>query len=162
MAAAQLGPRNWGSMGDYDADDAGAPGGSRRRGWTLLLAVVAALAVGVGLGYVWRSATEPDQPPVAPPPVAAPPTTSPPVVPSPCVAIAQRGSDLLAQLDAAARAIGALDPAALRQVLDEVRRLRDELQREVDACRGQVGGTPAPAFPAPVPPAPVPLSLIHI
>jgi hypothetical protein len=93
--------------------------------------------------------------------VAAPPTTSPPVVPSPCVAIAQRGTDLLAQLDAAARAVGALDPAALRQVLDEVRRLRDELQREVDACRGQVGGAPAPASPGPeppsaVPPAPVP------
>jgi hypothetical protein len=140
-------------MGDYD--DAGASGGSRRRGVTLLLAVVAALAVGVGLGYVWRSATEPDPPPVAPPPVAAPPTTSPPVVPPQCVAIAQRGSDLLAQLDAAARAVGALDPAALRQVLDEVRRLRDELQREVDACRGQVGGTPAPVSPAPLSPAPV-------
>jgi hypothetical protein len=153
-------PRNRGSMGDYDydehTDDAGAPAGSRPRGWTLLLAVVAALAVGVGLGYVWRSVTEPDPPPVAPPPVAAPPTTPPPVVPSPCVAIAQRGTDLLAQLDAAARAVGALDPAALRQILDEVRRLRDELQREVDACRGQVGGAPAPASPGPVPPALVP------
>ncbi len=147
-------------MGDYDYDertnDAGASGGSRRRGWTLLLAVVAALAVGVGLGYVWRSVTEPDPLPAAPPPVAAPPTTPPPVVPSPCVAIAQRGTDLLAQLDAAARAVGALDPAALRQVLDEVRRLRDELQREVDACRGQVGGAPAPAPPVPEPPAAVP------
>jgi hypothetical protein len=153
-------PRNRGSMGDYDYDehtgDVGAPGGSRRRGWTLLLAVVAALTVGVGLGYVWRSATEPDPLPAAPPPVAAPPPTSPPVVPSPCVAIAQRGTDLLAQLDAAARAVGALDPAALRQVLDEVRRLRDELQREVDSCRGQVGGAPAPASPGPEPPAAVP------
>ena len=144
-------------MRDYDYgyhEDAGARGGSPRRGWRLLLSVVAALAVGVGLGYVWRSATEPDPPPVAPPPVAAPPTTSPPVVPAPCVAIGQRGSDLLAQLDAAARAVGALDPAALRQVLDEVRRLRDELQREVDACRGQVGDVPAPASPDPVPPMP--------
>jgi hypothetical protein len=151
-------------MGDYDYDehtnDAGAPGGSRRRGWTLLLAVVAALAVGIGVGYVWRSAIEPDPPPVAAPPVAAPLTTPPPVVPSPCVAIAQRGTDLLAQLDAAARAVGALDPAALRQVIDEVRRLRDELQREVDACRGQVGGAPAPATPAPATPAPVPPTLV--
>jgi hypothetical protein len=139
-------------MGDYD--DAGASEGSRRRGLTLLLAVVAALVVGVGLGYIWGSATAPNALPVAPPPVAAPPTTSPPVVPPQCVAIAQRGSDLLAQLDVAARAVGALDPAALRQVLDEVRRLRDELRREVESCRDQVGSTPAPVSPTPVAPAP--------
>jgi hypothetical protein len=123
---------------------AAAPERPRRRGWSLLLAVVAALAVGVGLGYLWRSATEPAPPPVAAPPAPAPPTTSPPAAPSPCAAIAQRGNDLLAQLEAAARAAGALDPAALRQVLDEVRRLRDELQRDVDACRGQTGAGPLP------------------
>jgi hypothetical protein len=142
-------------MRDYDEDE-DEPRGPRRRGWMLLLAVAAALVVGVGLGYVWRSATEPDPPPVAPPPMAAPPTTSPPVVPTSCVGIAQLGSDLLAQLDAAARAVGALDPAALRQVLDEVRRLRDELQREVDACRGQVGGPSASTPPTPAPPNLVP------
>jgi hypothetical protein len=132
-------------MGDYGYDyDAGAPGVSRRGRWWLLLAVVAALAVGVGLGYGWRSATGAEAPPAAPPPVAAPPTTSPPVVPPSCATIAQRGGELLAQLDAAARAASALDPAALRQILDEMRRLRDELQREVDACRSQVGGLPAP------------------
>jgi len=121
-------------MGDYD--DVG-PEGSRRRRWTFLLAVVAALAVGVGLGYVWRSVAEPTPAPApSPPPAAAPPTTPPPALPPPCAAIAQRGSNLLTQLDAAARAVGAFDPAALRQVLDEVRRLRDELQRDVDACRG--------------------------
>jgi hypothetical protein len=127
-------------MGDYDDADPGQPGGPRRRGWTLLLCVVAALVVGVGLGYLWRSVTEPAPLPQAPPPVAAPPTVTPtPAVPSPCVGVAQRGTDVLAQLDAAARAIGALDPTALRQVLDEVRRLRDEMQREIDACREQAG-----------------------
>jgi hypothetical protein len=137
-------------MGDYDdaddADDAVGSGGSRPRRWTAVLAVVAALAVGVGLGYLWRTVTEPASSP-GPPPAAAPPTTppaaAPTAAPSPCVAVAQRGSDVVAQLDAAAKAVAALDPAKLRQVLDEVRRLRDELQRDVDACRGQ-GGAPTP------------------
>ena len=146
--------RNRESMGDYDeADDAVGSGGSRPRRWTAVLAVVAALAVGVGLGYVWRSMTEPAPPPAAAPPAAAAPATPPPApttVPSPCIAVAQRGSDVLAQLDAAARAVAAVDPATLRQVLDEVRRLRDELQRDVDACRGQVSGGPPAVTPAPV------------
>jgi hypothetical protein len=146
-------------MGDYDdADDAVGSGGSRPRRWAAVLAVVAALAVGVGLGYLWRTVTEPAASPGGPPPAAAPPTTPPPAAPiaapSPCVAVAQRGSDVVAQLDAAAKAVAALDPAALRQVLDEVRRLRDELQRDVDACRRQ-GGAASPAPPA-VPPVSVP------
>ena len=117
--------------------------------------MVAALAVGVGLGYVWRSTTEPAPSPSAAPPATAapapPPPAAPTTVPSPCVAVAQRGSDVLAQVDAAARAVAAVDPATLRQVLDEVRRLRDELQRDVDACRGQASGGPAAVTPAPVP-----------
>ena len=127
-------------MGDYD--DADTTGPRSPRGWPVVVAVVAALVVGVGLGYLWRTATEPVPVAAPPAPVTAPPTTPAPVDTSPCVAVAQRGTDVLAQLDRAARAVGALDPAALRQVLDEVRRLRDELQREVDACRGQVGGAP--------------------
>ena len=127
-------------MGDYDDADPGEPRTPRRRGWAVLLGVVAALAVGVGAGYLWGSSTVPTAPVQQPPPVAAPPTTAPPVVvPSPCVAVAQRGTDVLAQLDAAAQAVGALDPAALRRVLDEVRRLRDEMQREISACREQAG-----------------------
>ncbi len=137
-------------MGDYDhAAEAGRP----RRRWWPFVAALAALVVGVGLGYLWRSATEPE--PVASPPTApvtAPPTpTPPPPDTSPCVAVAQRGTDMLAQLDRAAGAIGALDPATLRQVLDEIRRLRDELQREVDTCRGQFRGAPAPSAPVPGP-----------
>ena len=147
--------RNRESMGDYDeADDAVGSGGSRPRRWTAVLALVAALAVGVGLGYVWRSMTEPAAPPAAAPPAAATPASAaagtPTTVPSPCIAVAQRGSDVLAQLDAAARAVAAVDPAILRQVLDEVRRLRDELQRDVDSCRGQVSGGPPAVTPAPV------------
>jgi hypothetical protein len=70
---------------------------------------------------------------------------------SPCVAVAQRGTDVLGQLDRAAGAIGALDPTALRQVLDEIRPLRDDLQLEVDSCRGQFRGAPDPGVPAPGP-----------
>lgn len=133
-------------MGDYDDSDVSR---EPNRRWRSLIAVVAALVVGVGLGYLWRSAAEPAPPPVAPPPATAPPAAPPPTVPSPCVAVAQAGTDVLAQLDAAARAVGALDPAALRQVLDEVRRLRDELQRDVDACRDQMGSTSAGSPPGP-------------
>jgi hypothetical protein len=138
-------------MGDYD-DAADDPQVRSRRRWWPLLAVVAALVVGVGLGYLWRSATEPVPVAAPPPPVAAPPTTPPaPAAPSPCVAVAQGGTDVLAQLDTAARAVGARDPAALRQVLDEVRRLRDQIQRDVDACRSAAGGGPAPVPPVPGP-----------
>jgi hypothetical protein len=134
-------------MGDYD--DAADPSGPHRRCWPVL-AAAAALLVGVGLGYVWGSATEP-VPEAAPAvPVTAPPT-APPVDTSSCVAVAQRGTEVLAQLDRAARAIGALDPATLRQVLDEIRRLRDELQREVAACRDLLPGAPEPSAPVPGP-----------
>jgi hypothetical protein len=104
--------------------------------------VVAALVVGGAVGYVIASLTSS----AAPPPAAPVPPTPPPVAagPAPCADVAQRGSDLLAALDRAARAIADLDPAALRGTVDEIEQLRDELRADVQACRERTGaGGPA-------------------
>lgn len=127
---------------DHEGPDLVRPG---RRGyrWAVPL-VLLALVVGVAAGYLLRTVTEPE--PVAPPapaPVAAPPPPPGPDL-SPCTEIADRGAELVAQLDRAARAIGALDPAALRDVLAEVREVRDDLRSRVDTCRERLAepGTP--------------------
>lgn len=135
-------------MGDYDdADLDGLPPRCTSR-WFVAL-VLLALVVGGGAGYLLRTVTEPT-------PTAAPPPTAPPAVPppqpgpdlSPCTQIAQSGADLVAQLDRAAQAIGALDPAALRDVLAEIRQIRDDVQGQVEQCRERVRTTaPAPATP---------------
>jgi hypothetical protein len=134
-------------MGYYDDP---AVSGQARRSGGVVLAVIVALVVGIGAGYLWRTVTTPVV--VAPPPALAPapvPAPPPAPVPSSCAAVAQRGEALLDQLEGAAAAIAALDPAALRAVVDEVRRLRDELRRDVDACRSRVTGGPAADAPPP-------------
>ncbi len=141
-------------MGDYDDPDlvGRAPAG---RMLPVLLAL-GALAVGLVAGYLLRAGTEPPAPVAAPPTtVVAPPPPPPTAPPSPCVAIAQGGTELIAELERAVRAIGALDPTELRGVLDEIQRLRTELQNEVDACQSQVGGTTGPGTPGePIGPPP--------
>ncbi|MHA6793788.1 hypothetical protein ACVGVM_09770 [Pseudonocardia bannensis] len=141
-------------MGDYDDADLGRRPGRRR--WGPIVLAVAALVVGLVAGYLVRAASEP--PPVTSPPAApapAPRTTDPSAAPTtPCIAMAQHGTDLIAELERAVRAIGELDPGALRAVLEEVRQLRAELQRDVDACRGWSEGARAPAGPPPTTAAP--------
>jgi hypothetical protein len=63
--------------------------------------------------------------------------TNPPPPASPCIAAAERGEELLAQLEQAVGAIAALDPSALRAVVDEVELLHAQMQRAVDACRAE-------------------------
>ncbi|MFR9806944.1 hypothetical protein ACL02T_32315 [Pseudonocardia sp. RS010] len=144
-------------MGDYDggpvggaagaADDApdgdgerhSSRGGRGRRWLVAGLVVIAAVAGGAG-GYLVRAQTTPAVVAAPPAPEPAPPAPADPgrsAGPSPCLEVAQRGTDLVTQLERAVRAVGDLDPAALRAVLDEVRVLRDELQAEVAACRDQ-------------------------
>lgn len=137
-------------MGDYDDPDLVRPGRRRSR-WPVAL-VLLALVIGAGAGYLLRTVTEPN--PAASPAPAAPPAVPPaPAGPdlTPCTEIAQYGSDLVAQLDRAAQAVGALDLATLRDVLAEVRRIRDDVQIRVDTCRERIRTT-APPGPAPATP----------
>lgn len=123
------------------AEDDPPPCPADRRRSLLVVSVLAALMTGGAVGYVIGSWA-----PAPPPPVAAPlPPTPPPVPagPAPCTDVAQRGTDLLASLDRAARAIAELDPAGLRDVVDEIERLRDALRTDVQACRERSGPGPA-------------------
>jgi hypothetical protein len=108
--------------------------GGRRRRWPLVVFTLSALAIGLVAGFLLRPLVEPA--PVLPAPSVAVPTSPAPPPPAsrPCDAVAQDGTDLLVQLERAVAAMAALDPAALRQVVDEVERLHADLQRQVDAC----------------------------
>lgn len=146
-------------MGDYDGDH-GDGGGSGRPGrrWGVAALVLVTLLVGGVAGYLVRDrSADPVQVTVAPPvpdePAAGAP---PPDTPSPCVEVAQGGTELIAALERGVRAIGDLDPGALRGVLDEIERLRDALRADVGACDAQLGGGTAgpPDGPGPTGPEP--------
>jgi hypothetical protein len=133
-------------MGDYDNADRPA----RRVRWAAVAAVAAALVVGLVAGYLlgrhgggtaeWSAAPPPQATSAPPPPPTALPETR-----SPCVAVARAGTELITQLEAAVRAVGDLDPGALRRILDEVEVLHAQLQRDVEACRGVPVGDAAAA-----------------
>lgn len=119
---------------------------AHRRRVLVVALVIAAFVVGGAVGYVIGSLTN-----GAPPPVAAPLPPPPPPVPAgpaPCADVAQQGSDLLAALDRAVRAIADLDPGALRAMVNEIEQLRDALRADVQACRERTGAG-GPAGPAP-------------
>jgi hypothetical protein len=141
-------------MGDDDGTVTRRP---RLRGLSLLAMVLSTLTLGLVTGYLLRAAGEPSAaPPASPTASPAQPTTptGPPPPASPCIAAAERGEDLLVQLEQAVRAIAALDPSALRAVVDEVELLHAQMQRAVDACRAE--GTRAPGTDTGPPTAPVP------
>jgi hypothetical protein len=133
------------AMGD---DDRTVTCRSRLRGLSLVAVVLATLTLGLAAGYLLRAATEPTAAqPASPSASPAQPDTpaGPPPPASPCIAAAERGEDLLAQLERAIRAIAALDPGTLRTVVDEVELLHEQLQRAVDACGAK--GIPRDARP---------------
>lgn len=144
-------------MGDYD--EPRPPGRARSGRGLAVVAAIAALAVGLAGGYLLRAGTEASTVATAPPSsTPRPPSTTaaPPPPASRCLEIADLGGAVVVQLESAARSLAALDPSGLRAVLGEVQRLRDELRRDVDACRAQAGGsedtadppTPTPAAPS--------------
>lgn len=110
--------------------------GARRSRAAIAALVVTALLLGGAAGYLLASFTVRSGPPPA---AVAPPAPPPPppvaASPTPCGDAAQRGTQLLAALDRAVRAIADLDPGALRAVVDEVEQLRDAMRAEVEACR---------------------------
>jgi hypothetical protein len=131
-------------MGDYDNADRPP----RRGRWAAVAAVVVALAAGLVAGYLLgRHGGGAAEWSAAPPPLATsvppPPPTALPETPSPCVEVARAGTEVITQLEAAVRAIAALDPGALRGILDEVEALHSQLQRDVEACRGVPDGDAA-------------------
>jgi hypothetical protein len=122
---------------------------------SLVLVALSTLILGLVAGYLFRAATEPQAPQPAPPSASPrPPVTpaEPPPVAAPCSAAAERSEELLTQLDRAVQAIVALDPSALRAVVDEVERLQAQMRRALDECGAIAGpgtgtGPPVPAAP---------------
>jgi hypothetical protein len=132
-------------MGNYDNGDRRP----RRGRWAAVAAIVVALSAGLVAGYLLgRNGAAGEWPAPAPPQAsspAPPPPTARPATPSPCIGVANAGTELITQLETAVRAVAALDPAALRAILDEVEVLHGQLQRDVEDCRGVRVGDAAAA-----------------
>lgn len=119
----------------------------RRRPWLTAGAVVLALVVGIAVGFLVGGGTSGSgsagtvevAPEAAPSPTpSAPPD---PATPRPCLAAGAAASEVLRELDAAVAAIGALDPTALRRILDRLQPVQRELEGAVAACGAHVGTT---------------------
>lgn len=126
-------------MGDYDDPQLTGENPTRRGRRLAVGAVLAALVLGLAVGFVLGGGTSRDSS-VAAVEVSPEPEPTPQPVPDPaaaadaCAAVGTTGAEVLAQLDQAVAAIGALDPGALREVLDRLQPLQSELQAAVDTC----------------------------
>jgi hypothetical protein len=130
-------------VGNYDDPTLASPAPRRRR-WPLVVALLA-LLLGGAIGYLVGARTGGDPAPTAAPPttaVPAPRTSAPPSTPPapPCLAAGQAGAAVVEQIEMGVQAIGALDPAALRAVLDRLQPLQAELEAAVASCSGRFGG----------------------
>lgn len=129
-------------MGDYD--DPELTGEERRRpAWLVAGAVVLALVAGLAVGFLLGGGTsressvasvETSTEPMPATSAAAPSPDAP--APQPCLEAGSAASRILQQLDAAVVAISALDPGALREILDRLQPAQAELERAVAGCEG--------------------------
>lgn len=132
-------------MGDYDEPEHPREV-TRRRPFLAIGAAVLALVIGLAVGFVVGGGTSRESTVSSvetAPESPAPTTTGPPDLhtPQPCLAAGAAGTQVLAELEAAVAAIGALDPTALRRILDRLQPLQRDLQDAVAACGSQGGPT---------------------
>lgn len=129
-----------GPVGNYDDPElTQAP--DRSRWWLPAVVVgVVMLVLGGVLGIAIGTSVGPDDPP-ARPVAAAPPAPPPAPAPAPappCLAAGQAGAALIEQIEQGVQAIAALDPGALRAVVDRLQPLQAQLQGAVDTCSGRI------------------------
>ena len=122
-------------MTNYDEDHH-----PKRLSWQLVLVAVLILLVGGVVGFGVRSWTSDTAVQTTGPTVTVTPTspTEPTTTGTACTAAAETSAALLEQLEIGVRAIGDLDPAALRKVLDEMQLLQADLERNVEKCSGRI------------------------
>ncbi|WP_219416294.1 hypothetical protein [Pseudonocardia nigra] len=137
-------------MGNYDDPRlTGADPPPRRSWWVLAGTGVLVLLLGLAAGYLLGARDVQDPPVAAAPTTTTPPppaTSGPPTTPGggpPCLAAGEAGAAVLEQVREGVRAIGDLDPAALREVLNRLQPLQAELEEAVAACYGRVAPDPA-------------------
>lgn len=129
-------------MGDYDEPEPGGGQDPSRSGRLLAVgAVVVALALGLAVGFVVGGGTSRESAVASvettPEPTPTPEPTGPAATAT-CLNAGTAGAQVLTQLDLAVQAIAALDPTALRQILDRVQPLQRELEGAVAACNPQL------------------------
>ena len=126
------------TMGDFDDPDPAGP--LRRRGLGLgIVAAVLALVVGLVVGFVVGGGTSRDTsvasvetaPETAPAPTAA--RAAAPASQA-CRQAGAAGAAVQDQLRQAVQAMGALDPAELRRILDRLQPLQVDLEAAVASC----------------------------
>lgn len=126
-------------MGGYDDPRLTGENPTRRGRRLAGGAIVAALVLGLAVGFVVGGGTSRDSS-VAAVEVSAEPSPTPEPVPDPaaaadaCAAVGTTGTEVLDQLNLAVSAIGVLDPGALREVLDRLQPLQAELQAAIGTC----------------------------
>ncbi|MGH3614840.1 MAG: hypothetical protein ACRDRK_20050 [Pseudonocardia sp.] len=127
-----------------DNDDPELSGKDRRRRLripivTMLLALILGLTVGFIFGY---GMSEDSSVSAAEGPAFSYPAPVPVPQPQPCLDASEAGAAVLEQVEQGVRAIGELDPDALRQALDRLQPLQAELEQATADCRSDLTEEP--------------------